>query len=207
MKKHQNHFFNVFATLVFILCLAMSSIGLTSNQVQAVDVKQQLTVSNTVGDYMGLAGAIDAPCIVQTLEGESVKGVYRFQSVQAMQDFIVGKHEQGLRVTNSHNPKRNIIIMDLEDAKIFSKLAMMANASTANQKEGPTYQVEVLELNTPAGVAEKLNAIGIENPVYLLVDSGKKVQPGGIWAQVTQAIMPFQMGADIYNNIRSISLW
>lgn len=207
MKKHQNHFFNVFAALVFTLCLAMSSIGLANDQVQVADVKKQLTVSNTVGDYLGMAGAIDAPCVVQTLEGKSLQGIYRFKSVQDMQNFIVGKNEQGLRVTNSRSPKRNIIIMDLNDAKIFSKLAMMANASTANQKEGPTYQVEVLELNTPAGVTEKLNTIGIQNPVYLLVDSGKKVQPGGVWAQVTQAIMPFQMGADIYNNIRSITLW
>ena len=207
MKKHQNHFFNVFAALVFTLCLGVSSIGLANDQVQIADVKQQLTVSNTVGDYLGMAGAIDAPCVVQTLEGESVKGIYRFQSVQAMQDFITGKDEQGLRVTNSHHPKRNIVIMDLEDAKTFSKLAMMVNASTANQKEGPTYQVEVLDLKTPAAVYSKLNALGIETPVYLLVDSGKKVQPGGIWAQVSQAILPFQMGADIYNNIRSISMW
>lgn len=167
-----------------------------------------LRVTNGVSDYIGIASAIDAPMVVKTINGDQVSGFHRFKAVEEMDAFLKGKDEAGLRVTNSHNPKRNIIVMNARDAELFAKLAKMANNATAQQIEGPTYQIEPIETRCPEAILMKLNKIGIDEPVVLIVDSGKKVQPGGALGGFQRNFLnPVRMVTGIYNDVWSVLNW
>lgn len=167
-----------------------------------------LRVTNGISDYIGIASSINAPMIVKTINGDKVSGFHRFKAVEEMDSFLKGKDNTGLRVTNSHNPKRNIIVMNARDAELFAKLAKIANNATAQQVEGPTYQVEPISTQCPEKVLEKLNKIGIDEPIVLIVDSGKKVQPGGALGGFQRNFLnPVRMVTGIYNDVWSVLNW
>ena len=206
-------------TMMFaVLMIITSAVAFAAEDTMVVPVKgapvvsnqpvsQNLRVTNGIADYIGLAGSINSKVIVKTLNGESVTGFYQFEEIEAMQQFLLGKDATGLRVTNSGKPKRNIIVMNEEDAVLFVKLVKMANKSTEQKVEGPTYEVEPIDVPAPQTTLDKLAKIGIDKPVVLIVDSGKKVRPGGIWGQVTQVLAPIRTVTGIYNDVWSVINW
>lgn len=131
-----------------------------------------------------------APIVVKSLEGEAVEGgIHRFSNMAALDEFLKGKNEAGLRVTNSYKPKLNVVIMDNKDVGNLVNLADMANITTLSRMEGPLYQIQEVPVEPPEQVTKKLNAIGMEEPVVLLVASGKKRIPGGIWKNIISQVI------------------
>ena len=206
-------------TMMFaVLMIITSAVAFAAEDTMVVPVKgapvvsnhpvsQDLRVTNGVSDYIGIASNINSRVIVKSLEGDSVTGFYNFQEIEQMQQFLLGKNATGLRVTNSQHLKRNILIMDEADAVLFVKLVKLANKSTEQKVEGPVYQVEPIDVPAPQATLDKLAKIGINNPVVLIVDSGKKVRPGGVWGQVTQFLNPIRTVTGIYNDIWSVLQW
>ena len=206
-------------TMMFaVLMIITSAVAFAAEDTMVVHVKgapvvsnhpvsQNLRVTNGIADYIGLASSINSKVIVKSLNGESVTGFYQFDEIEAMQHFLLGKDATGLRVTNSGKPKRNILVMNEEDAVLFVKLVKMANKSTEQKVEGPTYEVEPIDVPAPQTTLDKLAKIGIDKPVVLIVDSGKKVRPGGIWGQVTQFLAPIRTVTGIYNDVWSVINW
>lgn len=132
-----------------------------------------------------------SPMIVKTIKGKEVTGgVHRFKDMASLDEFFKGKGEKGLRVTNSYEPKLNVVIMDSKDVGNVVTLADMATTVTLYSKlEGPLYQIQEVPVVPPKKVIEKMKSIGIKEPKILLVASGKKRIPGGIWKNlISQAI-------------------
>lgn len=207
---------NLVAIMFTFVMMITSAVAFAAEDTMVVPVKgapvvsnqpTNLRVTNGISDYIGLASSIDSRVIVKSLNGDAVTGFYRFQELEAMQSFLLGKDTTGLRVTNSGKPKRNILVMNETDAVLFVKLVKMANKSTEQKVEGPTYQVEPINVPAPQATLDKLAKIGIDNPVVLIVDSGKKVRPGGVWGQVTQFLAPIRTVTGIYNDVWSVLNW
>lgn len=207
----------ILVTIMFTaVMMIMNAVAFAAEDTMVVPVKgapvvsnqpQNLRVTNGIADYIGLASSINSKVIVKSLNGESVTGFYQFEEIESMQKFLLGKDATGLRVTNSGKPKRNIMVMNEEDAVLFVKLVKMANKSTEQKVEGPTYEVEPIDVPAPQTTLDKLAKIGIDKPVVLIVDSGKKVRPGGIWGQVTQFLAPIRTITGIYNDVWSVINW
>lgn len=191
-------------TMVFASAVAFA--GEQTNSSDFADLKKAVRVTNGASDFLGI-GEINMTIMVRTLEGDNVSGLHKFKTVEEADKFLKGEKEDGLRVTNSKKPKRNLVIIGAEDAKLLAKLAKMANNSTAQAVEGPLYQVEVLETSMPAEFANKLHEVGINQPVVLVVDSSKKVRPGGAMGAVTNFLNPIRMATGVYNDIWSVVNW
>lgn len=198
----------ILVTLIMLVTFtsAVAFAGEQTNSSDFADLKKAVRVTNGASDFLGI-GEINMTIIVKTLEGDNVSGLYNFKAVEAADKFLKGEKEDGLRVTNSKKPKRNLVIIGAEDAKLLAKLAKMANNSTAQVVEGPLYQVEVLETSMPAEFANKLHKVGINQPVVLVVDSSKKVRPGGAMGAVTNFLNPIRMATGVYNDIWSVVNW
>lgn len=131
-----------------------------------------------------------SPIIVKSLEGEVVEGgIHKFNNIASLDAFLKGTDEGGLRVTNSKKGKLNIVIMDRNEVGNLVSLADMANMTTMSRLEGPLYQIMEIPVETPKKIFGKLNFLGMKDPQILVVASGKKRMPGGIWKNIVSQVI------------------
>lgn len=202
-KDIKKTFLGVMALTLF---LSVGGIGNCQETSQA-DLARRYTVTNSVADTMGVSFDINAPVVIRTFEGEDISGGYCFETVNDMKSFLQGKGKNGIRANNSKKPRTNLVILGQQSADVMVKLIKLQNQATASSKSGPMYQVEYMpdQLNTTS--KKSLKQIGINDPVCLLIESGKKVQPGGFLRKVGDFINPFREAAGLLGDWRTWKGW
>lgn len=128
------------------------------------------------------------PMVVKTLKGDDLSKVHKTN----ITTILYGEDEKGFQCDNSKKPKVNLVILNDCDAVAFYNAMDMANTTTSRKKEGPLYQMEIIpfeNLQPPAHILEKLNKIDITDPTMLIIYSGKKIVPGGIWKKYILTVL------------------
>ena len=111
------------------------------------------------------------PMIIKTIKGPELDGL----SDKGLA-IIDGKGDKGLRVTNSHKPKVNKVVMNAQSVEAFLYALQARNQITNGQSEGPMYKVQLVQERPDPRLQNKLEKLGITQPVMLIVHSGKKAQ-------------------------------
>ena len=146
----------IIISIVFTIIVAMSAIASAAT----LKVDEEAVNSPQFG-----------PMIIKTIEGPKLDGLNN-QGIQV----IDGKGKKGLKVTNSRKPKVNMVVMNEHSVGEFLDALQARNYLTSGKSEGPMYKVQLITEKPNSRVQDKLERLGISEPVMLIVHSGKKAQ-------------------------------